>query len=883
MKKALSLYLVIFCLLAPQASVFSQKSRFIRNDVSERKRSKTVADDVKANDSEFAGLNAIATEDGVLIRWEMQKETGVIGYYVHRVDPNGDNVVNSEIVFGSSARVGTQPLYGETYGFIDRSGTHASSYYIELLDLNGDRLKSRTTAPVFAKRFPVSTSSFPNNVDTPGTIESSQLKESTPSIPKELAANIEGFSSQADAAKHKWVMGRVGARIDVKSEGIYRVTFAQLQTAGFVTSGSKANWQLYLSGVEQAITINEAAEYVEFYGKGVDTVESDIQGYFLVVGDTPGKRIQNLVARPSNSTAFQQSYNQTFVYKERLNYLDQILNGPLENYWGRAIGAGGTNITFALNAIDFNRPTSTIEIKVQGYTLGSHIVRPTLNGQVLDPLTGVSQFPMQITLQIPTSLLKDASLGQGNNVLNLASVGPSGDFNVFDSFYISFARKQAAAQNALKAYALDNRKSNLTGFASANVRVFDISRENEVRVMTNLPFQDQGGTFGVVLPAARGKVYYAVEDTAIKAPVAVSASDGEVLETSSFGADLIIIAYKDFLTQAQAWANYRTGQGHSVKVVNVDEVFNEFNYGVLSSNSIEKFLEHTFYFWSPSPKYVLLVGDASYDSRNYQGIGFFNYVPTRLVTTVFSETGSDEALADFDDNGLAEIPIGRIPARTGTEITNALAKVTNWEANLPVDPLSRGFLFSSHWDNNTPGDPLDPETLFQEMSKRIRDELPAGTSSTMMNSLNNTKSQLLGSMNSGKYFVNYTGHGSMGVWIDTNFFWSGDVPSLTNHNNESVYTSLSCLNGYFLHVNNTSLAEVLLQHGNGGAVAVWSSTGLTTPDIQEVMARRFYNRLGAGTFTRLGDFVKDAKSTITGGNDVRLSFALLGDPMLKVR
>ena len=94
---------------------------------------------------------------------------------------------------------------------------------------------------------------------------------------------------------------------------------------------------------------------------------------------------------------------------------------------------------------------------------------------------------------------------------------------------------------------------------------------------------------------------------------------------------------------------------------------------------------------------------------------------------------------------------------------------------------------------------------------------------------------------------------------------------------------LTCLNAYFVEPTNLSLGESLLFAPNGGAVAVWASTGLTTPDVQEVMARRFFNKLSEGNITRLGDLIKDAKTSIPYGRDVRLSWALLGDPMLKVR
>jgi len=105
---------------------------------------------------------------------------------------------------------------------------------------------------------------------------------------------------------------------------------------------------------------------------------------------------------------------------------------------------------------------------------------------------------------------------------------------------------------------------------------------------------------------------------------------------------------------------------------------------------------------------------------------------------------------------------------------------------------------------------------------------------------------------------------------------------MTNLTSPSIFVSLSCLNGYFIAPNGSSIGELLLRSNAGGAVAVWASTGETTPDVQETMGTRFYSQLGAGNMTRLGDLVVDAKSVISAGSDVRLSWVLLGDPMLKV-
>ena len=78
------------------------------------------------------------------------------------------------------------------------------------------------------------------------------------------------------------------------------------------------------------------------------------------------------------------------------------------------------------------------------------------------------------------------------------------------------------------------------------------------------------------------------------------------------------------------------------------------------------------------------------------------------------------------------------------------------------------------------------------------------------------------------------------------------------------------------------MSEAITNSPNG-AVAIWASSGETTPDIQEVMAIRFYSQLGAGSIPRLGDLIKDAKLSLSGGLDVKLSWVLIGDPALKVR
>src|SRR5207237_1300797 len=102
---------------------------------------------------------------------------------------------------------------------------------------------------------------------------------------------------------------------------------------------------------------------------------------------------------------------------------------------------------------------------------------------------------------------------------------------------------------------------------------------------------------------------------------------------------------------------------------------------------------------------------------------------------------------------------------------------------------------------------------------------------------------LIAGLNAGPYIVNYSGHGSTGIWASTSYFSGNDVPLLVNGANQSIYTMLTCYNGYFVRPVDDSLGELLLKAPNGGGVATWASTTETTPDLQLLMGDRFYRQI----------------------------------------
>jgi len=818
----------------------------------------------------FQSVDALTSGDGVFLRWRMERETDNVGFQVVRVNSGSTEIVN--FVPGAALKYRDQTVNGEEYSLFDPDGRSDSQYFVQSLEKNGRRTSSLTAFPSFvADLSPIAgqkSSSLVKRSETKtGYISSPDLIYT-----KALQSEREDHSQLADPVTQRWVAAQPGAKIGIRQTGVFRVTRAQLQAGGFDVNSDPAFWQLYTDGVEQPIIVGGSGDYIDFYGKSLDTVESDIRMYFLVVGPQAGRRMSTYGLRPSASTVKAQSFDQSVTVKERQFYLTQVFNGDAENYFGHFINTAATSTSINLPGVDMAASSVQLTVTIEGFSNTPHVINLTLNGHPIGQVTGGGGIhTMVFDFSVPASFLVE-----GANSLGTMS-SAAGDFSFFDSVSVTYRRRYVSDQNKISFITQNYRRAILENFSTSSVRLFDITYDGEPVLVTGASITpNDGGGFDVAIPAYRSRVMFAVEDSGLLTPFSITANNPSAFSTGTHGANLIIISYKDFMTEANAWADYRRAQGVTVEVVNVEDVFDEFNYGVFSSNSIRDFVNFTRTNWQTAPGYVLLIGDSSYDSRNYEGHGYLNLVPTKLVDTIFGETASDDALVDFDNNGLAEVAIGRIPANTPAMVTNALSKTNTFETLSSTDNLTRGVTFA--YDNPIGWD-------FQAMSQLMKDQLPPeaqANSPLIGRSDANPNSVLVADLNVGRYLANFNGHGTTGSWANPNNFSISHVPQLTNINRPTVYTMLTCLNGYFIGPN-TSMAEILLNSTTGGAAAAWASTGETTPDIQQTMGIRFYNQVSAGQITRLGDLILDAKTVVTAGRDVRLSWVLIGDPMLKMR
>jgi hypothetical protein len=521
-------------------------------------------------------------------------------------------------------------------------------------------------------------------------------------------------------------------------------------------------------------------------------------------------------------------------------------------------------------------PEASITVALQGSTNGQHNVRVTLNGTLLGNMQFISTESYSRTFVIPTSLLVD-----GANSLQLDTT-TLGDFAWVDKTTVNYAKLYKASLNQATFPTLNLKETRVPGFDSPNIRVFDIT-DTEPKLLFGPSVVANGATFDAVIPSGRPRLMYAVADTGLLSPVAITQNIPSTISQSPRNTDMIILSHKNFINEANTWANYRRGQGLTVDVFDVEDVYDEFDFGSPSTNAITALARHARDTWTIVPKYLLLVGDATYDPRNYENRPVdHNYIPSKFVDTSYRDAASDEALGDLNNDAVSEIPIGRLPVRDAATIGLLLNKVTTFEQTVSTALMTRGALFVADGPNGYD---------FVGVNTRLRAFLPTAMPATFINRTwpgntttdNAGRTQIIAAANNGPFLVNYSGHGSAGIWATSSFFSLNEVPQINgNSNSLSMYLMLTCLNGFFVSTTNESLAELLFKSSFGGGAMAWSSTALTTPDIQEIMASKFFLSVGQGTFPRIGEAIRDSKLNAPN-RDVPYTWVLIGDPALKIR
>ncbi|MEM7349351.1 MAG: C25 family cysteine peptidase, partial [Acidobacteriota bacterium] len=617
--------------------------------------------------------------------------------------------------------------------------------------------------------------------------------------------------------------------------------------------------------------------FIEWVGFGLDTLYTKTNVYTLRVDPATARRVIEDTAPVSVAPAA--TTYRAKVHTERNR--SYSFGSPIEDPWYDTGILAFTvpvsaNFTFRTDDRVPGTGAVTLAVSLWGVTdwaqAPDHHVVLSVNGTELADTTFDGLSEQTISFEVPEAVL----LG-GDNTLTVTLPGDTGvDFDMVnvESWTVSYERQLRAIDGALELEAA-GEVFEISALPSADVAVYRHT-EGHLERLANVQILGAPGDYSARFRGTGDVATYYVASGPIGSPLLEPGrAEADLIQGS---AELLIVSHPDFLTGLAPLASHRRSQGWSVKVVDVEDVYEQFGFGVFDPQAIRDYID--FARQNLGSRAVLLVGGDTYDYHDNLGLGSVSFIPS-----IYARTGdfvrfapADGLLADGDGDEVPDVAIGRFPVRTTGELATLIDKTLRYErladrrtlvmAADDYDAPSRfDFTLSSEQlVNLTPVD-WHVEPLYIDQLGVV-----------------GARERLLERLNEGPAVTSFMGHSGPTTWSFDGLFNATDATTLGNVGAPTVVAQWGCWTTYYVSPQNETLGHQLLLSGDRGAAAVLGATTLTEARSERALSLEVFARLFQPGRT-LGDAVLQAKQALAATEspavlDVLLGWNLLGDPTL---
>lgn len=372
-------------------------------------------------------------------------------------------------------------------------------------------------------------------------------------------------------------------------------------------------------------------------------------------------------------------------------------------------------------------------------------------------------------------------------------------------------------------------------------------------------------------------------------------------------ADMIIVSHPNFLQQAGQISDFHTNNdGLNVVTVTPEQIYNEFSSGSQDIVAIRDFVR-MLYEKAPTvsdlPKYLMLIGDGSYDNKD-RVVGNTNFVPTYQSPQSMEVIGSlvsddyfgllDASEGTWSSTELVDIAIGRLPVKTQDEANNVVNKILNYNTSNSMKEWRNNFVFIGDDEDgrlhmsqsNQLATMVDTAYKEYNVNKIFFDAFqqqstPGGSRYPDVNNAINS------AVESGSLVVNYTGHGGEVGWAHERVLTVQDVNSWENTSESGypLFVTATCEFSRFDDPARTTAGELVLLNPGGG-IGLLTTVRLVFASPNFKLNQTFYEEVFApvnGEMPTIGELFMSIKNEAQNAADKNnRNFTLLGDPALRL-
>ncbi len=557
-----------------------------------------------------------------------------------------------------------------------------------------------------------------------------------------------GFNTYGQPYGNEWIdFNKSYYKIKIGSEGMYRLTYANLASVGFPVNEDNKRIQLFHRGQEIAVFVNDTngdnifntSDYVEFYGQANDgtldtelykpsstqphtyyNLYSDTTAYYLTsnIVDT-GKRMSVSSEFSSDSDNYHLADNLTLFTNDYSQGLTQVSYNSLTTF---GVGEGFTDsritensnpirdfVLTSINQTVTTAPVPKLKILLVGRNEQTHNVTIQVGPSAGSLSTiGTYDFANFNNLLIEEDISWSDISGSGETTIRVTVNNNGGSNSNISVSYINVEYAQDFNMNGalskkyrLRAKAVGGTNIRIINVPS-NANIYDISDVKNVIIVNDSEI-DPTIIECSFLNTTSERTLWVNETNAIEPTI-----EPISFRSMSTTANYIIISHSSLMQPAggysdavRAYAGYRysaAGGAFDTLVVDIQQLYDQFSYGEITPLAIYRFME--FMVENGNPQNLFLMGKSLVVNHNFyrrpkSDFTYFDLVPTAGVPGADAPFTAGLAGTTYEP----AIPTGRLGASSPMDIINYLNKVIEHEA-IPFNDLWRKNLLNLSGGNS---------------------------------------------------------------------------------------------------------------------------------------------------------------------------------------
>jgi hypothetical protein len=851
-------------------------------------------------------FSAQNTNGQIHLEWQTDIEFDHLGFEIYQENENGSKNLTAPFISQENTKLDDAV---KTYSYTINSENNLPLW---IADINNKGQKTW--------HGPFKINSSTGNKISNSKINWAAVKQSNNTASSPTASNINALE------------------VAVNSKGMQRITYTDLVQVGIELSNmSPQNISIDLNGKNIPVYINgnktafDSTTSFDFYATNIeDSLYTNTRVYKLSIKTDKFKHIQ--ANNQTQSNVIDSWYWQTEHYNPNLIY---DFSSPTNDPWRAdkiaTFADNNKTIEFPLDELSpLSNDDITLRIEVSGgidYQNPPDIYPTDPNrcgANHLDLYPGMpNDHCVELSINqkthadivfdglknhITSFQLEQTHAASGLLEINLKTPGDTGyahDLIHVEDIAITYPRRLTATENRLEFQLAESDKLHndlinqmsfenfiavdkpleitqnlpaikIDGFNNADIIAYSLDAGHPKRIQ-NIASKVSPLGFSASIPAiALSDKYWLSTQEALLKP-SLSPWKDEI-QIKDIAVDYIIISHPDFIETAQQLANLHSSNGLSVKIVDINDIYNQFSDSIVDPLAIKDFIKHTNS--NKSLSYVLLIGADNYDYKGYLSAEHFSHIPSiySAIDDIVRYAPADSLYTDLDEDNISDIAIGRLPVRTVQELQLLINKELEFVSQTPTT-VSSQFIT----------DKQDDSYSYTQIGNELHALVPQWNILTANRddylSEANTKQQILDNFSQNPRLTTYLGHSGPRNWFSfPSAFTYNDIIDVDNSQSPSVVMQWGCWNSYYVEPEANTMAHRFLFSNDKGAVAVFGASALTSVKSEKALAALILPELAKPEQT-IGQAMLVAKKQLAEQGDYRdvvIGWNLLGDPALKL-